>query len=79
MTLINEWIINTKKEPKLSSIALSEISWKNTYRTINYKPFFFRNFRAKGINHVYDLFDSNGVSYKWFVFETNTIFIILFL
>ena len=53
----------------MPSIALSEILWQNTCITINYKPIFFKDFRAKGINHVFHLFDSNGVLYKWSVFQ----------
>ena len=68
-SLINEWTINTKKEPKLPSIALLEILWQNTCITLNYKPIFFKDFRAKGIDHVFHLFDSNGVLYKWSSFQ----------
>ena len=79
INLINEWTVNAKKEPKLPSIALSEISWKNTCITINYKPIFFKDFKVKVTNNVFHLFDSNGVYIRGPFFKINTTYLILFL
>ena len=53
----------------MPSIAVSEILWKNTCITTNYKPILFQDFTANRINHVFHLFDSHGVLYKWSVFQ----------
>ena len=69
VNLLKEWTDIASKDPKLPSIALSEILWQNSRITINYKTIYFKDFSAKGINNVLHLFDSNGALYSWSVFQ----------
>ena len=73
INLLKEWTQNSKKDPKLPSIALSEHLWQNIFINIDYKQIFFKDFKNKGINFVVDLFNPNGVLYNWLDFKNKYI------
>ena len=55
--------------PKTSSIIASQIIWYNKHILVDKRSFYNTTQAVKGINHVGQLFDTNGAMKPWSEFK----------
>ena len=55
--------------PKTSSTIASQIIWYNKHILVDKRSFYNTTLAVRGINHVGQLFDTNGAMKPWSVFK----------
>ena len=68
--ILSKWSSNLSVPPKTSSTIASQIIWYNKRILVDKRSFYNTTIADKGINHVRELFDTNGAMKPWFVFKS---------
>ena len=68
--IISKWNSNLSVPPKTLSTIASKIIWYNKRILVDKRPFYNTALADKGINHVGQLFHTNGAMKPWSVFES---------
>ena len=68
--ILSKWSSNLSIPPKTSSTIASQIIWYNKHILVDKRSFYNTALADKGINHVGQLFDTNGAMKTWFVFKS---------
>ena len=63
--ILSKWGNNLLVPPKTSSTITSQIIWHNKHILVDKRYFYNTTLADKGINHVGQLFDTNGAMKTW--------------
>ena len=67
---ISKWSSNLLVPPKASCTVASQIIWYNKHILVDKRSYCSTTLADKGINHVRQLFDTNGAMKPWSVFKS---------
>ena len=67
--ILSKWSSNLSVPPKISSTIASQIIWYNKHIFVDKKSSYNTTLADKGINHVGQLFNTNGAMKLWAVFK----------
>ena len=68
--ILSKWSSNLSVPPKTSPTIASQIIWYNKRILVDKRSFYNTTIADRGINHVRELFDTNGAMKPWFVFKS---------
>ena len=68
--ILSKWSSNLSVPHKASSTIASQIIWYNKHILVDKRSFYNTTLADKGINHVGQLFDTNGAIKPWPVFKS---------